>query len=86
MLPASSRSPAVVEPGLKRTTSVVAFVGTWPTPYSADDVKRSSQALGKATTEVVRSSSGSKTAGERDDAGSLEHVVLHSGRAFEPWF
>jgi hypothetical protein len=39
----------------------------------------------KATVEVVRSSPSSKTAGERDAAGSLEHVVLHLGRAFEPW-
>jgi hypothetical protein len=43
---ASSRSSAVLEPGLERTTSEVAFVGTWPKPYSADDAKRSSQALG----------------------------------------
>jgi hypothetical protein len=31
----------------------------------------------KATSEVLRSSPGSKTGGERDDTGSLEYVVLH---------
>jgi hypothetical protein len=33
----------------------------------------------KATSEVVRSSPGSKTAGERDDAGSLKYLVLQCG-------
>jgi hypothetical protein len=32
----------------------------------------------KATTEVVRSSPSYETTGERDDAESLEHVVLNS--------
>jgi hypothetical protein len=40
--------------GLKTTSTVVAFVGTWPTPYSADDAKRSSQVLGMSASRHPR--------------------------------
>jgi hypothetical protein len=38
----------------KTTSSVIALVGTWPTPYSADDAKRSSQALGMSASRHPR--------------------------------
>jgi hypothetical protein len=74
------------------TSEVVAFVGTWPKPYCADDAKLSwderfassaEYGLGhvptEVTSDVVRPSPGSKTAGKCHDTGSLECVVLYQG-------
>jgi hypothetical protein len=36
------------------TCKVVAFVATWPKPYSADDATRSSQALGMSASHHPR--------------------------------